>query len=379
LESTVLVGEQHDPASDVVTWYRKNRLDVAAERWGERLGLSYVFSPRGFGLPFHRSVRQADVLHLHNLHGGYINYLSVALLARTRPALLTVHDDWALTGHCAVTRDCGRWMQGCGTCPHLDTYPAVLADRTAAAWKLKAFALGRAPLTLVAPSRSVADKIGRSYLQHRPLELIPHGIDTALYRPVPRDDVRKALGIPPKAVVLLVVANDLRNPLKGIVPLVQQLAALPAELRRSMLLLSFGAGGEYLQSIAPLASRSLGVLHSEEARRDAYAAADLYVTPSHGEAFGLSALEAAACGTPVIAYDVGGLRDIVQPGISGVRVTEGREDEMVRAIADLAANVGARMRLGAGARALALERFSESDMVARYVRLYESLCALRAR
>ena len=103
------------------------------------------------------SPRVPDVLHLHNLHGGYFDLRVLPELSARQPTVVTMHDEWLYTGHCAYTLDSERWLEGCGSCPHLDSYPALRVDGTAENWRRKAALYKRSRLHVVCPSEWLLD------------------------------------------------------------------------------------------------------------------------------------------------------------------------------------------------------------------------------
>ena len=75
--------------------------------------------------------RSPDVIHGHNLHGGYFDLRVLPSLSERYLFVTTLHDAWLFTGHCAHPLDSDGWRRGCGNCPHLSTYPALRRDGTA--------------------------------------------------------------------------------------------------------------------------------------------------------------------------------------------------------------------------------------------------------
>jgi D-inositol-3-phosphate glycosyltransferase len=169
--------------------------------------------------------------------------------------------------------------------------------------------------------------------------IIPPGVDLHHFRPHSPDEqaaTRARLGLPPDALVLLWVGRV--EPLKGLDSLIEALALLVARrpvLRERVQALLVGGEPEdhaaawnseqrrldslrQQHGIAPLVTFAGAQPHAELPAL--YAAADLFVMPSHYESFGMAALEALACGTPVVASDVGGLRILIEHGRGGVRV-----------------------------------------------------------
>ena len=130
-----------------------------------------------------------DVLHLHNLHGGYFDLRALPELSARKPTVVTMHDEWLYTGHCAYTLDSERWLTGCGDCPHLDSYPALRVDGTAGNWHRKAKLYERSFLHVVCPSRWLLDRADRSVfgLTIASARVIPNGVDLELFAPGERE------------------------------------------------------------------------------------------------------------------------------------------------------------------------------------------------
>ncbi|MEK6805814.1 MAG: glycosyltransferase [Pseudomonadota bacterium] len=370
-ESRMLVGRLEQPEPGIHAWYSAGHWDTHFSRLGRKLGLNYALLPRGPELLRHVDFRWADVLHVHNLHGGYINYLAMPLLTAAKPTVFTVHDEWPFTGHCAVTAGCARWETGCGKCPHLDAYPAVESDRTWLEWRLKRWALSNASMHLACPSEHILDRARRSHFSKHPLHLVPHGTDLAVFTPGSKADARERLGIGRDVKIILVAAQNLAGPRKGVLRFLEALRAVPETSRSNLVLLSFGNNSQRVADVSPIPHISLGYLTSDAEKRTAYCAADLYVSASLGESFGLTALEAIACGLPVAAFASGGIKDIVRPGHSGVLAETGDWTGLIDATLRLAGDAGVRMSLSRTARQLALDQFSWDQMMRRYWAIYD--------
>jgi D-inositol-3-phosphate glycosyltransferase len=184
------------------------------------------------------------------------------------------------------------------------------------------------------------------------------GVDLALFRPGPAAAARHRLGLPLDAIVLLFAGRV--QPLKGPDIALRAAAQLPAELAERLVMVFVGgpSGSEVgvpgrLVALADQLGMTGRVRFEPPCRQrelaDWYRAATLVLVPSHSESFGLVALEAQACGTPVVAAAVGGLRTAVSDGVSGVLV-DGHDPASyavsIRALLDDPGRVG---RLGRGA------------------------------
>ena len=281
------------------------------------LGFNYIHLLNTFSLTHHPFYAGADVLNFHNLHGGYFNYLALPQLTATKPAVLTLHNMWSFTGHCSYRFDCMRWETGCGECPYLDTYPRVERDSTALELKIKSWVYKHSNLTVVAPSSWLTRQARQSILNHFAIHHIPNGIDTSTYQPIDTELCRTVLNVPTDKFVLMTGADSLKNPRKGLDLLVRCLQGLPKSLKDESTLLSFGNNGEALANEVGIEGINLGYISSDRLKAVAYSAADLLVFTSRADNLPLILQESMACGTPMVAFNIGGVSDLVRPGITG--------------------------------------------------------------
>jgi glycosyltransferase involved in cell wall biosynthesis len=285
-----------------------------------------------------------DVVHVHNLHGGYFDLRVLPELARRARLVATLHDAWLLTGHCAHPFDSDGWLRGCGNCPHLDTYPALVRDGTAFNLARKRAIYGGLELAVVTPSRWLMDMVERSVLAPAATrrEVIPNGVDLDLFRPAERREPS------PVPIVVFAAQGGSANEFKDF----GTLQAALARLERSVELVALGD--------SPV---------SQEEVADWLRKADVYVHPSRADTFPSGVLEALACGTPVVASRVGGIPEQLTEE-TGVLVEPGDPAALAAAIDALLADPDRRARMGRAAAAGARERFGLDRMVADYLELY---------
>ncbi len=260
--------------------------------------------------------RRPDVIHAHNLHACYFDLRALPWLSEQVPLIVTLHDAWLLTGHCAHSLDCGRWQAGCGRCPGLTLYPAVRRDATARNWQRKRDIFARCRLHVATPCRWLMDLVDQSMLAPAIADarIIPYGVDLSVFHPGDAGAAREALNIPHDAHVLLFVASGLRaNPWKDYRTLHAALGMLGERRhRRPLLLLALG------ESAPPEHIGSATVRYvpfESDPRRVAayYQAADVYVHAARADTFPNTILEALACGLPVVATAVGGIPEQITP------------------------------------------------------------------
>ena len=347
-----------------------------------------------------------DILHLHNLHGHYFDLCALPALSHNVPVVLTLHDAWLLTGHCAHSFDCQKWKTGCGECPDLTIYPAIRRDATAFNWKRKQDIYSQCRLHVATPCQWLMDQVTRSMLAPSiaSTRIIPYGVDLTIFHVRDAMKARQTLGISPDAAVLLFSANGiLRNRWKDY-PTMRQAAllvgrGLSGDLGKQREVLFLGLGEEAPpERIGSVELRF--VPFQADANRVAlyYNAADLYVHAARADTFPNAILEALACGTPVVATSVGGIPEQILPlsmrldeqqsamgeqsfapvaydadEATGILVPVGAAEIMAAAILRLLGDDALRRRLGENAAKDAQRRFDLRRQVRDYLQWYEDL------
>jgi glycosyltransferase involved in cell wall biosynthesis len=325
---------------------------------------------------------RADVVNLHQLHGNWFDFKVLPRWAERKPLVWTLHDMWPFTGHCAYSYDCDRWRTGCYDSPlysrerrPYDDIPQLPVDTSRLQWRAKRTAYEHTPLTVVTPSAWLAAMARESILVSHPgsaVHHVPNGLDTDVYAPRERAASRAGLDLPADAPVLLFGADSLARRRKGIAHLRDALGHL-RDAHPDLWLLTLGAAGTDLGWPAERI-RSVQV-DDEERQADVYSAADVAVVPSVADNQPLMAVEALACGVPVVGFDVGGVPEVVRDGETGLVAPAGDGAALGRAIASLLDDPALRARLGDGARRLVLAEHSLDVQGRRYAALYEDALA----
>lgn len=253
------------------------------------------------------------ILHLHNLHGGYFDLRALPYLNRLAPTVLTLHDEWTFTGHCAYSLSSDRWRIGCGDCPHLESYPGVPKDRTAENFALKARIFAQTRLNVTTPSTWLMDRAVTSLLAPaiEATRVIPNGIDTTIFRSGNVAEDRSRLQLPTTSKILLCAGTAARTARRTRQEFLRRAAAHLGSMGVDATMVFIGS--PRASSEAPNGLRVLHRPFEREPSRIAsyYRAADVYLHAALADNFPAAILESLACGTPVIATDVGGIPEEV--------------------------------------------------------------------
>ncbi|MGB3309224.1 MAG: glycosyltransferase family 4 protein [Nodosilinea sp.] len=378
INSTLLVGRKQTDDPLVTQVPRHQWLESQLHRLIHRVGFNYINHVSSFDIPKHPFFQAADILNFHNLHNSYFNYLAVPHLTAQKPAVITLHDMWSFTGHCTYSYDCNRWQTGCGKCPYPDTYPNIRRDVTHWEWKLKNWVYNRSDLTVVAPSRWLKAQAEASLLGRFSVHHIPYGINTDVYHPLDSELCRTALGIPPKKQVLLFSAVKHTDFRKGGDLLVKALGQLPKTLKQNCVLLTLGNSGQQLAATVDMPVVDLGYVSSDQLKAVAYSAANLFLFPTRADNLPLVLQESMACGTPMVSFDIGGVSDLVRPGITGYLAQPENIDDFCKGIVNLLSDNNKRQAMGENCRRIALEEYTLDLQAKRYQHLYQQVLDKRA-
>lgn len=308
-----------------------------------------------------------DVVHLHNVHGYYLNYPILFDFLHTSgiPVSWTLHDCWPFTGHCAYfdMATCDRWLTGCHRCPLLHTYPASwFSDRSRLNWHEKRFAFTRLPkIDIVTPSHWLARHTRASFLSTFPIQVIPYGIDTDQFHPHTDAGARWHPLFGDRRVVLAVASQwDARKGLADVVALRSRLSSKDFAIT---------VVGVTRRQARQLPEGIIPILRTDTVHTLAslYSRAHVFINPTRADNFPVTNLEALACGTPVVTYAAGGSPEAADAE-TGAAVPIGDVDGMATAIRHWANRD--RLSTRQACRSRAVESFNQSQQYAAYMELF---------
>ncbi len=246
-----------------------------------------------------------DVIHLHNIHGYYINIEVLFDYLRTcgKKIIWTLHDCWAFTGHAAFCEavKCTRWKKGCYNCPKKNDYPVTFFDNSKKNWYRKRKTFSRIPnLNIVTPSNWLAKLVKNSFLGEYHVTVIYNGIDTSIFKQVDYTGLREKMHIGDKKVILGVAAIwDHRKGLDDFLKMNELI-----DRNRYQIILV----GLTEKQIMSLPEGIIGISRTDSVQElvELYNLAYVFVNPTYEDNYPTTNIEAIACGTPVFTYNTGG-------------------------------------------------------------------------
>lgn len=323
------------------------------------------------GLPGKVGEIAPDIIHLH----WVANMMRLETLRRfNTPMVWTLHDSWPFTGGCYVPFDCTRYRESCGQCPVLGS--SEENDLSRRVWRRKQRAWQGLNLTLIAPSRWMAECARASSLFHTSrIEVIPNAIDVDRFKPFDNRSAREFLGFPQDRHLILFGAKRAtsdRN--KGFHLLTQALHELSGRIGKNTTeLIVFGSSEPEPSSELGFKAHYLGWLSDDISLALLYAAADVFVFPSVQESLGYTVMEAMACGTPCVAFNQGGVPDLIDHRHNGYLAESFEPADLARGIAWVLEDDGLRKELSFQARYKVEREFALEKVADRHLALYREL------
>jgi len=303
------------PDSQNVNVHRiSSRAEVLIHALGTRVsGLTGGFSPfSSRRLVEHLANFMPDVVHLHDLHGYYVNIRTVIdyLKAKSIPTVWTFHSEFMYTGKCGYAFNCEKWKTECHKCPDLKGYPkSWFFDFTTHMFKEKvSMFAGFEQLHLVAPSEWLADRMRQSFVRHMPISVVPNGIDVGTFRRFDTNELRSSLGLTNEFVALSVGSN-LLSELKG-----GRCVLELAKRNPNAGIVFVMVGVDQLPNQIPANVRMISRIFDQNLLAEYYSLADVLLLTSAKETFSMVCAESLACGTPVIGFDSGAPKEVALPG-----------------------------------------------------------------
>src|SRR5881397_528288 len=319
-------------------------------------------------------LKGVDVVHLHTVADWFDIPKWLEALPLTISVVISIHDMWHVTGGCFLYRGCDRYakqIEPCDPCPILRWPANRFLAKAAHSWKLRAYR--NCGARMVANSHWLAEIAARSPIAKAcgGVQVIPPGIDTTVFKPQDKALCRKHFDLPEDAFVIVTGGASLTDENKNVPWLLEQLSALPD--LDGIIILAFGEGAVPVPS--GLDVRFTGGIRDRRDLARLLAAADVFVSASLMETYGLTLVEAMACGTPVVAFRVGGIPEAAPDGEGAMLCAPQDETALIEAIMKLRNSAQLSEMLGAAGRETVRVRNQLSSFSALFEGIYRE-CVL---
>jgi glycosyltransferase involved in cell wall biosynthesis len=312
-----------------------------------------------------------DVVNLHWINEGLMSIRKISRLRK--PIVWTVHDMWPFTGGCHYTFGCSAYKQKCGKCPQLNSRRDYDLSTFIFNHKKKL----KNKITFVAPSLWMKDCIEQSALFcDSPVVHIPYPIDLEVYQPRDKNVLRDLLGLPQdKKLIAFGAMNALAEERKGFKYLLSAIHQLrdSSEIFSNTELVVFGSSRPAAEINGVFKTHYLGKLSDELSLALAYGACDVFLAPSTQDNLPNTVIESMACGVPVVAFNIGGMPDMIENGYNGFLAEPFSSDGLATGISRVLLD---STNFANNARQRALDSFSPDNIAGRYISLYNELINL---
>ena len=316
-----------------------------------------------------------DIISLHNIHGGYFDTNLLTKLSRVAPIVWTLHDMWAFTVSSAYTYGEDSWQKMKTVKNESFNPPFTGINWGGCNLKRKKSIYQKSNITAVTPSHWLADEALKSpVFENKKIKTIYNGIDLNVYKPVEKKTAREILNIPIDSKVIVFGAEKLSDSRKGGKELMEILSTLNSLLKEKIYLLVFGKGDvEEIKKFSNFRVFEMGYIDSDEKKCTVLGAADVLLYPTKADNLPTVPIEALACGTPSVIFDIGGCRDIIKEGKNGFLIKAFDTKLFAEKTFYLLYNSELKKNMQVNSREYAVENFSDKMMAGNYYKLFEEI------
>lgn len=305
-----------------------------------------------------------DIIHIHELHAYFVNIKSLIEYIKHKniPVVWTFHCEYMYTGKCGHAGTCEQWMTRCEKCPQVREYPkSLFFDKTSHMFEMKKELLKGLNAIYVTPSNFFAERVRKSFLKDSRVEVIHNGINTEIYYPRKKGNVRKRLGIAANKTILLSVAPNILSDIKGgnwIIQLAKR------ENNKNIEYVLVG-DGEKISKIGENVT-IVPLIKNKDCLAEIYSEADCFILCSQHETFSLTCAEALCCGIPVAGFKCDAPETIFKE--PWARFVEYGDLSALREIIDLQINSNHTEISSYG-----INEFCNNTMFSSYMNLYKDI------
>ena len=354
------------------------RLVFLRQERSKSIRFLFSLANTGESISGNQHVREADIIHLHWINGGFLSLKSLReLLELGKPVVWTFHDMWPFTGGCHYALECFEYQRQCGQCPYLKK-PSE-KDLSHRIWKRKEHLFRNSNVTVITPSQWLQECArSSSMIAHWDYHTIHNPIDQVLFRPVDRDDACATLDLDPAKKYILFGAATLKNVIKGFEYFQKAIEILYRDLKGDpgVEILLFGKSMGDVESMFPFRTRNIAFIQSTETLVHLYNMAHLFLIPSLQDNLPNTIVESMLCGTPVVGFNTGGIPEMIDHKVNGYLAN-------FKAAEDLAQGMKWVLEsdnydeLSSTVRDTAVKMFSMEASLEKHVELYRELLEQR--
>jgi glycosyltransferase involved in cell wall biosynthesis len=389
VDVTMVVQQQNSAESAVYSvernWFGKlrSKFNFLLERipfmlfYERDRSARFAFSPAKAGTDIStlKAILDADIIHLHWTNSGFLSIKDLKkLLALNKPVIWTLHDMWAFTGGCHYSGPCKHFKNQCGNCYFLREPQDN--DLSHDGWLLKRDMLSVAQnLSIVTCSHWLGEVAMKStLLRGFIIQAIPNPIDTKLFVTKDKAAARAKWGIKADAKIVLFGAANINHVRKGISYLIDALNLLKTENAgtENVEVVIFGKNKHFDTSTLPFPVYQLNTITSPTDLADIYSMADVFVSPSTEDNLPNMIMEAMSCGTPVVAFNTGGIPDLIDHQVNGYMAEFKSFTDLAMGIKDVL-NSANHDRYATAARDKVKRMFNNEKVARQYMQLYQSV------
>jgi len=373
VESEMCVWQKYSEDKNVwkiVNFKGRGFINKSITKIEKLFSLQSTLYPWWMRLPFERRFKDADIIHYHLIHNEFFSIFALPFLTRLKPSVWTLHDPWAMTGHCIYPFNCKKWKSGCKKCLSLIINKPLQKDNAGFNWRIKRYVYENSNIDIIVASKWMMSIAKNSPLVKKfNLHYIPFGLNLDIFRPTDSVKAKKELGVFPGSIVI--TFRSTTNEYKGLKYIKKVLKNLKST--KKICLITFESRGLLDEFRGKYQIIDLGWVTDDTTTITAYNATDIFLMPSLAEAFGMMAIEAMACGKPVIVFEGTSLPEVVFAPEGGVAVPYGDSNALRKSIERLINNPEERKKIGARALKLVKDNYDEKLYLNRMINLYKEI------
>lgn len=386
VDSSMLVQKKYSDDNTVFPFVDSGIKEI---NYAKRFLLDYLFiyyltvKKRGrFSVPYwgadiskHPLIRKADLIHLHWINQGFFSFKTFELLSRlNKPIVWTLHDMWAFTGGCHYSLGCEKYKSNCLECPSL-RFPNK-NDFSHKIFSKKSSLFSSLNFRIVTCSYWLAEEVKKSFLFNNfSVTAIPNTLDINTYKPIEKKLARSEFNLPEDKFFILFGTMTVKDKRKGFDLLKSSLKELynkDVSFRSKIEIIVFGSANNKLSADIPFKTNFLGRIKTDEKIALIYNCADVFVAPSLEDNLPNTVMESLSCGTPVAAFNIGGMSDMIEHKVNGYLARPFEIEDLSNGIIWLLQEKWAGKNFQTAARNVVLRKFTPEIVSKKYIQVYNS-------